>query len=408
MKIVLSSRGSRGDVHPVIEVAAKLKGGGHEVSVCVPELFENYAEQLGLAPETYKSADPKSLMKGIGSGFGALKKAMEFFAESIDEQFDFLLSASEGADALVTTVNEVVAPTIAEYRDIPFYRMTFAPVLPGNQPPPLMPWQNMPVIANRFGWKGLAAISGYIIRKFVNPKRKALGMPPVKKSNDYHTSRSHTLLAINRQLAPPCPTWEGRYKFDYTGYCYGQIFDRIPDKLLEFVEGGSPPVYIGFGSVHLKRADEFSKMIFEAVKKTGMRVIISEGWTGLGNGQISENIYKTGDTNHGTLFSHLSGIIHHGGSGTTHTAARAGLQQFIMPQIIDQYFWGNSIYKNSLGPKPVIPKKITTSQLIEVFDEFQQGKYRNQAIKIAQSMRHEDGVEMIAGIVVGKKTVNVC
>ncbi len=399
MKIVLSSRGSRGDVYPIIEIAAALKQAGHEPHICVPREFEDYSLKYGVNTSVYKDEDARKLMKEVGSGLGAMKKAMNLFAGSVDEQFEFMLNATENADALITTVNEIVAPTVAEYRKIPHYRITFTPALPGNHPPPFMPWQNLPAAINRTGWKGLAMISKFIINKFINKKREELGLKPAKSSDRYHTGNSHTLLAINRVLAPPCRAWDKKYKYDYTGYCYGQIFDKLNPELLNFINTGKRPVYIGFGSVHLKNPKQFTDMIIEAAKKTGTRIVIGKGWTGLGNGYINKDIFTVGDVPHGSLFPEMAGIIHHGGSGTTHTAARSGIPQFILPQIIDQYYWGNQIHKQGMGPKPVIPKKITVEKLAAAMDALKNGNYRTKAELLSRSMQHEDGVAKILNIV---------
>ena len=123
MKVVLSSRGSRGDVNPVIELAASFKQLGDEVSICIPGIFKEYSEELDLEISIYKDEDSKALMKSMGSGLGSLKAALEFFSNSVDEQFEFMLEATKDADALVTTINEVVAPTVAEYRNIPHFRL---------------------------------------------------------------------------------------------------------------------------------------------------------------------------------------------------------------------------------------------------------------------------------------------
>ena len=199
MKAVLSSRGSRGDVNPIIEIGNLLNKKGHDVAICIPALFEGYALEQGLNPSVYEE-DSKELMKGLGSGLSSIKKAMNFFKNSIDQQFDFLLDATKDADVLIATVNELTAPTVAEYRNIPHFRLTFAPILPGNHPPPFSPWQNMPVIFNKLGWGTLSLLSLMAIRKFINKKRKQLGLKPVKNSNNYHTGRSHTLLSINPDL----------------------------------------------------------------------------------------------------------------------------------------------------------------------------------------------------------------
>lgn len=398
MKVVLSSRGSRGDVNPIIEVAALLQKAGHQAAISVPELFNDYCLELGLKPSLY-AEDSMEVMQGMGSGLGSLRGAFDFFSKSAEQQFEFMLEASADADALVTTINEIAAPTIAEYLKIPHFRVGFAPILPGKHAPPFMPWQNMPTLINRLGWKGLNIFSKMIIKKSVNKKRIELGLKAVRDSNYYHTGNSHTLLAINPGLAPPCKTWENRYHYDYTGYCFGQINGNLDPELENFINNGEPPVYIGFGSVQIENPKEFTELIVKAIDKTGCRVIVGAGWTGLGNGHINTQVYCVGDTHHGTLFPKMAGIVHHGGSGTTHTAARAGIPQFIVPQFYDQYFWGNSVYKGGLGPVPVIPKKMNIETMAAVLNEFKSGKYQFRASQFSASMKDEDGVEEIAKIV---------
>lgn len=57
---------------------------------------------------------------------------------------------------------------------------------------------------------------------------------------------------------------------------------KPPDDLVKFLDAGEPPVYIGFGSIVVDDPDRFTKMIFEAVKKAGVRALVSKGWGGLG------------------------------------------------------------------------------------------------------------------------------
>lgn len=400
MKIVYSSRGSRGDVNPIIEVAAILNKEGHETRLFVPELFKDYSIKRGLNPTLYPE-DSMEVMQNMGSGFGSLKGAYAFFSNSVEDQFNFMMDAAADADILITTINEVAAGTIAEYHNIPHYRIGFSPVLPGNHAPPFMPWQNMPAFMNRMGWKGMELFSKQVLKKFVNPRRIKLGMEPVKDSNQYYTGNSHTLLAINPVLAPPCDSWDNkhRYKYDYSGYCYGPINGGLNPELLEFINSGAPPVYIGFGSVIIDNPKLFSKIVVEAVEETGCRAIVGQGWTGLSNKFIHKDIFPVGETDHGSLFPLMAGIVHHGGSGTTHTAAKAGIPQFIMPQFYDQYYWGNSIYKNDIGPKPVTPKKINLNKMIAAIEGLTNGLYRKAALEQSRRMKNEDGVQKIADII---------
>lgn len=51
--------------------------------------------------------------------------------------------------------------------------------------------------------------------------------------------------------------------------------------LIEFLESGPPPVYIGFGSMSDPNPKETSKIIEETINSLGVRAIISKGWADL-------------------------------------------------------------------------------------------------------------------------------
>ncbi len=399
MKAVLSSRGSRGDVHPVIEVAAALKQAGCAVSLSVPKLFGPYARSKGLDPLLYRE-DSEHIMRGLGSGLGAIRTALDWFSRAIDDQFEYLMNETADADMLITSVNEVAVPTIAEYRGIPHYRIAYTPVLPGRQPPPLIPWQRLPGAVNRGLWSAINVSTALLIRGRLNRARRDLGLGPMGGITDYFTSRSRTLLAINSFLAPPCRTWNRRYDYDYTGYCYGDSVEALDPALECFLGEGPPPVYIGFGSVSIRDAEAFTRTILEAVSMAGCRAVLGTGWTGLGGNNLPGSIFTVGDTDHALLFPRCAAVAHHGGCGTVHTAARAGVPQFIMPQIADQFYWGDRICRLGIGPPPVPPASITPGKLAGILtDIVEEGRYARNAARLAREMSDEDGVAGVLDIV---------
>lgn len=404
MKAVLSSRGSRGDVYPIIEIGAALKRAGWDVSICMPAMFEAHARNKGLAPLLY-SEDSALVMQELGSGLGAIRTAIDWFSRAIDEQLEYLIRETEKADLLVTSVNEVGVPTVAEYRDIPHYRIAYTPVLPGYQPPPLIPWQRLPGIANKGLWKAINCFTGLMFRSHINSARRKLGLKEIGGVNDYFTGRSHTVLTINPVLAPPCRTWRDNYDYSYTGYCYGDINGGIDPDLERFLEDGPPPVYIGFGSVSVKDSDALTRIILEAVKLSRCRAVLGTGWTGLGRTELPPEVFPVGDTNHASLFPRCAGAAHHGGCGTTHTAARSGVPQFIMPQIADQFYWGHRIYRLGLGPAPVTPGRITAKKLARAFAELTgNALFAKSARALGAEMKHEDGIPGVVEIVTGRGT----
>lgn len=131
------------------------------------------------------------------------------------------------------------------------------------------------------------------------------------------------LLTSGRHRSPaliPKPEDWGHHIFISGFYFLSLASSYTPDpKLVAFLEAGPPPVYIGFGSIVVEDPNAMTQLIFEAVKKAGVRALVSKGWGGLGGDDLSipDNIFMLGNVPHDYLFKHVSAVVHHGGAGTT-------------------------------------------------------------------------------------------
>jgi UDP:flavonoid glycosyltransferase YjiC (YdhE family) len=56
-------------------------------------------------------------------------------------------------------------------------------------------------------------------------------------------------------------------------------------------------------------------------------------------------------------------VVHHGGSGTTAQALRAGVPQVLLPLILDQYHHAHRLYLAGLVPRPVSMERISAKPL---------------------------------------------
>lgn len=83
-----------------------------------------------------------------------------------------------------------------------------------------------------------------------------------------------------------------------------------------------------------------TKLIFEAVRKTGHHVPLSKGWGGMGADElrIPDGVFMLGNAPHDWLLKHASCIVHHGGAGTTPAGITAGWLTLIVPFLGDQPF----------------------------------------------------------------------
>jgi UDP:flavonoid glycosyltransferase YjiC (YdhE family) len=98
-----------------------------------------------------------------------------------------------------------------------------------------------------------------------------------------------------------------------------------------------------------------TRVLLEAIARAGIRAIVSSGWAGLG-ATLPPECLAVGEVPHDALFSRLAGAVHHGGAGTTATAARAGIPQPIVPHMLDQFYWAHRTATLGIGPR-AIPKR---------------------------------------------------
>lgn len=82
--------------------------------------------------------------------------------------------------------------------------------------------------------------------------------------------------------------------------------------------------------------------MLEAARLAGVRLLLSHGWAALGEGEaLPTTALAIGPQPHGKLFPRCAAVVHHGGAGTTATAARAGVPQLVVPHCGDQFYWGH-------------------------------------------------------------------
>jgi sterol 3beta-glucosyltransferase len=72
-----------------------------------------------------------------------------------------------------------------------------------------------------------------------------------------------------------------------------------PQDIDEFLQAGPTPLYIGFGSIVMEDPASITDIILSALRKCGVRAIISRGWSDLGRGREDENALFIGDCPHG-------------------------------------------------------------------------------------------------------------
>ena len=177
-------------------------------------------------------------------------------------------------------------------------------------------------------------------------QRAAHGLPPVACMRD-HVYTDCPLLAADPVLAP----WRKPAALDVvqTGAWILPDTRPLPAELVAFLEAGTPPVYVGFGSMPLYTLKDIARTTIDAIRAQGRRVLLHRGWAELALIDDERDCFAIDEVNQQALFPRVAAVIHHGGAGTTTAAARAGAPQVVVPQIGDQPWWAERVAELGLG-----------------------------------------------------------
>ncbi len=327
MRILISCVGTRGDVQPAIALAIQARAIGHQVRLLVPPNFLDWAASLGFEAGR------------IGIEMRAPKpgEPVQPIPDLIADQFAAVNCAADGCDLIVGAgVHQYAARSVAEHHGIGCIQAVYAP--PSIPSPELAP----PGKASPADWVDYRAAWNERSLARVNTGREKLRLPPIDDSLG-HILGDQAWLACDPVLGP-APASDLRIL--QTGAWLIDDDTPLPADLEAFLAAGDPPVYLGFGSMPAR--PDLGAVLVEAVRATGRRAILSQGWAGLET-QAAADLITVGDVNHRALFPRVAAVVHHGGAGTTTTAARSGTPQVVAAMFTDQFYWGRRVTVLQLG-----------------------------------------------------------
>ena len=324
------------------------------------------------------------------------QRAHRLIAELIAAWFDKVAAAAEGCDALVASglmPAAAGARSVAEKLGIHSVHVSFCPIFlpsPHHRPQPL-PGRPLPpdVTDNRvlddLDVQGYNAVYGPAL----NVHRVANGLPPVDNVRA-HVLGGHPWLAADPTLAP----WQEPADLDVvqTGAWILPDERPLPAELQAFLNAGSPPVYVGFGSMRAPK--DIARVAIEAIRAQGHRVLLASGWADLALIDDGDDCFAVGEVNQQALFARVAAIVHHGGAGTTTTAARAGVPQVVVPQWADQPYWARRVADLGIGVAQDVPN-LTTESLSAALRTALASRTRARARAVAGTIR-TDGATVAA------------
>jgi len=396
MRVLLTAVGTRGDVQPALALALELRKLGHAVRLCLSPNFVEWATRLGFEavamgvemrlPAQRSGAAPQLTPE-------ELRRLRESMPDLITDQFETIAKAAAGCHVIVgANAHQYAAPSIAERAGIGCVTAVYAPVaLPSlDLAPPPTPGKVADATASiEEQWRSVAEAWNERALTRINRNRDRLGLAPIADMLDYVLT-DHTWLAADAMLAP-LPDTPGREIFQ-TGAWVLDDDAPLPAALATFLDGGEPPVLVGFGS--MPAAADTSGRLLGAARAVGRRLIIARGWAALDVVEAAPDCIAIDEVSYDRLLPRVRAVVHHGGAGTTAAAARAGVPQVVTPMFGDQFYWASRVEQLGLGtttPHASLTEAALTTSLEAVLDAAVQARAHALAGRIGR-----DGAEVAA------------
>ncbi len=397
MRVVLAVSGTRGDVQPMLALAVALNRARHAVTLVGPPNFVREAAHFGADYRPF-GRDTETLLtdnrREVGDNpIRMIRVLRRIVGEDLRAQFECVKEAAKGADVVLAGGMMFAAASVADAMKIPYRYVAYTPdAIPSSFHAPMSTSRRtLPRWLNRLAWWAFGATGNWLMKKIANEQRAELGLAPLDATLSYFFPRDRVLLAADPSLVgwPP----DLAHASLPTGAWVLPDRRELGAELEAFLDAGEPPVYIGFGSMVDSDPQRTTALVADAVGRLGCRAIIASGWAKLGGADLGPHICTTGAVPHDALFRRVRAVVHHGGAGTCHAAARAGAPQVVVPHLLDQFGWAHRIHERGLSPRPFKRSALNANRLAASLHAcLTDAGMRERAARVRDATLAHDGV----------------
>ncbi|WP_213294854.1 glycosyltransferase [Paraburkholderia sacchari] len=399
MKLTVVTYGTEGDTRPLAALCRALMDAGHQTHLLADRATLGSAEALGVPASALSGDIRAALMPGAALGsvvsgrtsFDATAKALALIANASTRAWmQEVADASAGRDAIVVSgLAAFVGLSVAEYRRVPVLGASLIPLTPTRDfASPFLPPSKVPRWLNHASQRLVNALLWRAFRRATNAARaEVCGLAPRGRVWTDHPM----LYGVSPNLLPRPRDWPANATV--CGQWRQASGDWTPPApLARFLDAGEAPLYIGFGSMAGFDREQLVTTLIEAAE--GRRVLFYPGWSGVDTTRLPENFCVIGETPHDWLFARTSAVVHHGGSGTTHSACRAGVPSVVVPFAGDQAFWAHRLAALGVAPAAVDGRRLHASALKQAIAFAQRDDVKARAAALGSRMAQEDGLRV--------------
>ncbi len=415
-RIVISTFGSFGDVHPYVSIALELKARGHTPVVATTEAYREKMEVQGIEfspvrPELPSFDQPEELgqlVEEVMDPRDGSEKVMQLLLPHLREIYDDLSAAVDGADLLLTHPLPLVGPIVAQMRGLPWVSSVLAPIsfFSAHDPPvpPQLPalyrlMKLSPAIAR--GVMRLARINLDRLTEPVFRLRAELGLPRGEQPlfSGQH-SPTCVLALFSRVMAEPQPDWPPHTLI--TGFPFYDRRDffgesEAPSGLMEFLDAGPPPIVFTLGSSAFWVAKNFYRDSISAARALGRRALLLIGHPrNLPSETLPDGVAAFEYAPYSEVLPRACAIVHQGGVGTTGQGLRSGRPVLILPHAHDQFDNAARVERLGCGRVLARPSYSAKSAVRELKALLGDARYAERAAETGKIVRQEDGARAAA------------
>ena len=408
-RIALVTIGTQGDVQPYLALAMALRDRGYSVVLGASEEFEGMVTDHGIE---FHSLGPSIQAFLMQSRFeNAMSQSMLINGPSLLRQGQQIVDTAarhawnmcQGADALILNMNTSFGIDIAEALHIPALMVALQPLNSTSEFPLCIYYgADFGPAFNRLTYTAMTVQQIYYNLPRNKLRRELMGLESRKKGGFFRNTDGTpltTLYAYSDVISPRPRDWPKSAIVSGYWTLKDQSSWQPSAEFQKFLSEGDAPVYIGFGSMPFG-AERNTQILKEAVKQWGGRAVVARGWGGINPSDLPDTIFAIEKAPHDKLFKYVSAVVHHGGAGTTSAGLHLGRPTFVVPQTVDQPYWGRRVFELGCGPKPVRLRKLTPEILAGALADLSTNEaYRKNASALAEKLHAEDGTSVAIKVI---------
>jgi UDP:flavonoid glycosyltransferase YjiC (YdhE family) len=408
-RILFTTFGSYGDLHPFLAVAMGMRTRGHQCIIGASEFYRAKVEGEGIEfvpvrPDVGALAGQVEFAKKLWDPRkGPEVLLRDYVIPQVEESYEDLYPASAGADLLVSHSATYAGPIVAEMRKIRWVSFVLQPTsfFSAWDPPvlPPAPWFHHLRSLGHSPFSLLLDLSKQSLALWTGPVRnlrKRLGLP--KAANPIFEGQFSpwgTVALFSGHFAKPQPDWPPHTK------CVGfPFYDRekaghsMDPALDEFLALGPPPVVFTLGSSAVYAPGGFYEQSLAAAQKLGVRAVLL---TGIGvnprlPAALPAGMFAAPYAPYSELFPQAAAVVHQGGIGTTAQALRAGRPMLVAPWSFDQPDNARRVRRlgvaRTIGRERYRAAHVAHVLSLLLLDE----EMKSKAAELGRLIRAEDGV----------------